>query len=197
MVSTKQSPTNQTYLISITAPHAVEFTTSRITDVLERHGLTSTPLPAMIPVLETSNLPPPPVPGLLPGCFETLKPGTRMEIESEADWLLWPVDSGVWLEELAVALNFQEEPDTGLISQNYPMRRGIPLARMNENGMDIALVSAEVNSILEKPPGWRALNLVCWSVEYVTGRPWQLSAAWYPLWRRRLKRAPKSTNNNK
>ena len=197
MVSTKQSPTNQTYLISITAPQAVEITTNLITDVLERHGLTSTPLPPMIPILETSNPPPPPVPGLLPSCFEALKPGKEMEIESESGWLLWPVNSGAWLEQLAAALNLPEESDTGLTSQNYPMRGGIPLARMNENGKDIALASAEVNSLLEKPPGWRALNLVCWSVEYVNDRPWQLSAAWYPLWRRRLRRAPKSTNNNK
>jgi hypothetical protein len=46
-------------------------------------------------------------------------------------------------------------------------------------------------------PGWRALNLVCLSVEYLPGRPWYDSCAWYSLWRRRLKRAPVSTNNNK
>ncbi len=194
MTSVKPSPTNRTYLVSVTAPQTVVLAAGNLIRVLEGSGLITSPLPPVIPILETSDIPAVPVPGLLPVCTEPLILGKHFSLdtaETQGGWILWPVDSTGWFDSLAEALALtmpqSNNPGAGL----YPLRKGIPLTRESSGK------SPEVSYSLENGPGWRALNLVCWSIEYLIERPWYLSATWYPLWRRRLKRAPKPTNNNK
>ena len=197
MVSVKQSPINRTYLIAISTPQAVELAVRKLAGVLEQNGMTSSPLPGLISVLEISSPPGPPVPGLLPACRAPLKLVENLEIDEKSGWIYWPVSSGGWINELSASLGDRENerrlPESGIL----PRRQGIALARGENQGMESILSSPEVSKILENPLGWRALNLVCWSVESVSGRPWEKSASWYPLWQRRLSRAPKLTNNNK
>lgn len=194
MASIETSPTNRTYLVSVSAPQTVVQAAGNLMDVLKRSGLITSPLPPIIPILESSDMPPVPVPGLLPVCTEPLILGKHLSLDTagtQDGWVVWPVDSSGWFDSLAETLAPVGVSDRESESLIYPLSGGIPLAR-DSNG-----TSPEVNYRIENVPGWRALNLVCWSIEYLTERPWYLSAAWYPLWRRRLKRAPKPTNNNK
>lgn len=197
MVSVKQSPINRTYLIAIGTPQAVELAVRKLAGVLEQDGMTSSPLPGLIPVLEISSPPGPPVPGLLPACHAPLKLAENLKIDANSGWIYWPVNTGGWINELSAGLGDRENerrlPGSGIL----PLRLGIALARGENQGMESILSSPEVSKILENLPGWRALNLICWSVESISGRPWEQSASWYPLWQRRLSRAPKLTNNNK
>lgn len=197
MVSVKQSPINRTYLIAISTPEAVELAVRKLAGVLEQNGMTSSPLPGLIPVLEISSPPGPPVPGLLPACRAPLKLVENLEIDAKSGWIYWPVNAGGWLNELSAGLGDRENERMLHESGILPLRLGIALARWDKRGMESILSSPEVSKILENPPGWRALNLCCWSVESISGRPWEQSVSWYPLWQRRLSRAPKLTNNNK
>jgi len=196
MTSGRQSPTNRTYLISITAPQSVADICTRLQGVLMESGLTDAPVPPGIPLIQTIQDPGPPVPGRLPPCDTPLIMAGDL---SGDDWISWPVESSGWLEELTRTLVVHAEEN--LVSttpeQLFTTRAGIPLAKRCGKNRNPDLASTEVSKILENIPGWRALNLVCWSVEYLASRPWYQSAAWYPLWHRRLRRAPLSTNINK
>jgi len=196
MTSDIPSPTNRTYLISITAPQSVSNVCSVFQNLLRGYGLTDAPFPPGIPILQTVEDPGPPVPGLLPACSEPLVLNGEL---STGDWITWPVKSSGWLGNLRKAL--KEHAGSVSVSDTetklFTPLSGIPLARNSgEDGFQ-DLRSTEVSNILKDIPGWRALNLVCWDIEYLASRPWYQSVSWYPLWRRRLKRAPLKTNINK
>lgn len=190
MASYEPSPTNQTYLISIAPPQEVEQSVARLTDNLKSRRFPTSPLPPMIPILETTDKPAAPVPGLLPVCTESLRPGKQLTIDSGSAWILWPVESSGWFDRLAEALTQADSPGDSEGCDLFPLRRGIPLALIDGEGYLSTDETPEIS-------GWRALNLICWSIEFLPGRPWYMSVSWYPLWRRRLKRAPGLTNNNK
>jgi len=196
MNSGRQSPTNRTYLISITAAQSVAGTCSRLQNLLHDYGLTSFPFPPGIAVLQINRDPGPPVPGRLPACDTPLVMAGHLAAE---DWITWPVESSAWLEKLTEALTEHAggASVTGKHEQLSIPRFCIPLARVSGRERIPDLTSAEVGSILKNIPGWRSINLVCWNIEYLAARPWYKSTAWYPLWQRRLKRAPLSTNINK
>jgi len=177
-------------MISITAPQSVAGLCTGLQDLFRCSGMTDSPLPPGIPVLQTEMYPGPPVPGHLPVCDSPLVMADNLI--TAGDWISWPVESSGWLEKLTEEL--VEHAGKKSVDRRqegiFPPHAGIPLARSGRKDRIPDPASTGVSRILRNNPGWRALNLVCWNVEYLTSRPWYQSAAWYPIWRRRLRRAP-------
>jgi len=191
----KPSPTDKTYLIYLSAPQSVSETASRLKSFLFRKGVIDNPLSPGIPLLQMQREPKPPVPGLLPACDIPLRmiKNIRTEVDTVlGSWIIWPTDSYEWLKNLTVSLTetYREASISPQNKQLLPMGKGIPLARFEQKAIPINLQAEDVNSILKTIPGWRAMILSCWDIEYLSDRPWYTSALWVPIWQRRLKRAP-------
>lgn len=189
MGSTGQSPINRRYLISITTPQKLDLSTRTVKEELRLGGLVTFPLPSMVPILESERRPSAPVTGLLPVCVEPLVPEKHLEFDSETGWIFWPVDSAGWFSQLAKALTQEGTPNRNGDQVLSPQCAGIPLAQ--SSGAEMIDMTAHIEG------GWRSLILVCWNLEFLRERPWHHSVSWYPIWQRRLKRAPKVTNINK
>jgi len=202
MIFCKPSPTIRTYLVSILAAQSVTLKAERLKGVFSREGNQISPLPPGIPLLQSDRKPRPPVTGLLPICDGPLNLAAQLIKERESidgGWAIWPVESSVWLTRLAEVLaeNLKGSSDSRPNNPILPTLKGIPLARLDEGKEPSNLQSPEVNTIIESPPGWRTLTLICWDIEYMKGRSWYISVAWQTLWQRRLKRAPEITNLDK
>ena len=208
MGSDTSSPTCHRYLQGISAPQEMVRVIADGRGSLAKAGWIPSPLIPMVPILETSWKPSPPVPGLLPPCPAAIRPGERWERSGDPEkWLIWPVDAGLWFADLARALASRGRydgidgdfgsGDNGEAHDNprlFPAGPGIPLAAdPRENG-----AAPEIPTrVIPERIGWRALNLICWELEYTGNRKWYMSLRWRLLWHRRLKRAQQLTNNNK
>ncbi len=201
MSANKTSPIKRTYLITLSPPQGIVQTAMQLMAEFRRRGLLTSPIPPAVPILEIIKEPKPPVAGLLPVCTEALEAMKFLSL-SEGGWVYWPVESEGWFEKLAAALsqgNTQGKNESQPNSQTplYPNCPGLPLARFEGSSSEAGFMSQEIINILKTNHGWRALNLSCWYIEYLAHRPWYKSTMWYPIWQRRLKRAPVSTNKNK
>lgn len=190
----KPSPTIRTYIVSVLAAQSVSLKVERLKVLLAREGNQIFPLPPGIPLFQSEIKPKPPVPGLLPICNRPLILASQLlkeGVSANINWAIWPVESSVWLTSLAEVLveNSKGLSVSNPVNKIFPTLKGIPLARLEKGNGTFNLMSPEVNSIIETPPGWRTLTLVCWDIEYLKGRPWYTSFAWKILWHRRLKRA--------
>ena len=202
MAFCKSSPTVRTYIVSILAPQSVSMKTERLKEVLSQEGNQISPLPPGIPLLQSTIKPRPPVPGLLPICDGPLILESQLIKERDTidgGWTIWPVRSSVWLTRFTEVLadNWKGLSVSRPNNPILPTLKGIPLARLDGGKGPSNLQSPEMNTIIESPPGWRTLTLICWDIEYLKGRPWNNSVAWQTLWQRRLKRAPEIANLDK
>jgi len=188
--------------VSILAAQSVSMKADRLKEMLSREGNQISPLPSGIPLLQSTVKPRPPVPGLLPICDGPLILESQLIKESNSinrGWLIWPVESSVWLTHLAEVLaeNLKKTTESRPNNPILPILKGIPLARSDGGKNSSNLPLTEAHTIIETPPGWRTLTLVCWDIEFLIERPWYKSVAWQTLWQRRLKRAPARANLNK
>ena len=201
MESDKPSSNGRVFLIGLESPQSVIIATRGLFQELTQSSLS--PLPAHVPLIQTEIPPSPPVPGLLPTAQKPLKLA-ESAIEagrqcSDERWLIWPVDSSGWFSQLSEALIrhmlARKKNGAGPRITNsqplFPLRRGIPLAVVENSTM-----IGSLGRIPLPRAGWRTMNLVCWAIEYLVERPWYMSVAWYPIWRRRLKRAPKTMDKD-
>ena len=125
MPSASQSPTLSRYLVSLRIPQQLEVRAAETGMALGRAGYLPAPMEPLMPVAEFSRMPVEPVPGLIPGPDEAIRPGDRPVFSG--GWWIWPVDGQGWFENLATALTVQDEP-RGIPPVLFPLCRGIPLA---------------------------------------------------------------------
>ena len=191
------SPTECLYLIGLTAPQQVSAEAWRMRSAAAGPGRVSDPLPPMIPLVESRSPLRPPVPGLLPPCTSPLRVGAGPALTEDGRLAYLPVDASGWLRALASTLAQAcgaDEDRAGSENSLYPPVSGIPAAFALLGGRE-EISPPEFPA--GDPPRWRVLMLECFRIEWIADRPWYLSVAWSLQWRRRLKRAPSETNNDK
>ncbi len=186
MKSNQPSPSGELYCTCLLTPQAVNIPVQKLQKEHFILGRIPAPLPPLLPILYSSSLPSPPVPGLLPGCKHPIVLHSSLKLISNAQWIIWPVNAGTWFTTLQKTL-FKEFP-SNLPDSLFPLLEGIPIAYNSQpdNNLPITQPIETVN--------WRSLNLACFSIRYNPERLWFLSTYWREEWRRRLPRAPQNKN---
>lgn len=186
MKSNQPSPSGELYCTCLLTPQAVNIPVQKLQKEHFILGRIPAPLPPLLPILYSSSLPSPPVPGLLPGCKHPIVLHSSLKLISNAQWIIWPVNAGTWFTTLQKTL-FKEFP-SNLPDSLFPLLEGVPIAYNSQpdNNLPITQPIETVN--------WRSLNLACFSIRYNPERLWFLSTYWREEWRRRLPRAPQNKN---
>lgn len=184
---------SQYFLIGLHPPQSVAIAVQKLKGIYAAQGTITAPFP-ILPVLHSCSPPSPPVPGLLPVCTQVITVGSSLAIAPDGGWLTLPVDAGEWLFNLG-----RHFPSTGkntLPGEVYPVCTGIPIAWLSSIPPG-SVLSAQLMDILPCSIGWRALNLVCYEINFSRSRPWFMAVHWREMWRRRLRRAPRTAANDK
>ena len=191
MIGNRPPPFPRLFCTALLAPQAVAIPVRRLRASFAAQGRIPAPFPPMVPLLYSSDPPPPPVPGLLPVCQHPLSLGLSLESAVDSRWVIWPVDSGPWFLELQKSLS--EESNLRFPDGLFPLGQGIPLAWSQVHGFaDYGLT--DQLAAHGQVPRWRALSLVCYAFTFRPERSWYLSVYWRELWKRRLRRAPAISN---
>lgn len=195
-MSIRQEPsTHKLFLIACKAPQSVEIPCQSIKKRFIQQGALSAPMPPIVPLLYSHSYPPPPVPGLLPACSSPLCMKNMLQKCSGNDWIIWPVDSGSWFSDLLTTLG----SDDNVIKPefSFPLGAGIPI--ILDTHKEDCLFSEKsydekIQAIVRSDYSWRALHLVCYSLEFQDRQKWFRSIYWEQMWIRRLRRAPAQAN---
>jgi hypothetical protein len=166
-----------------------------------KNGFITNPLPPFLPLSESTEKPKEPVTGLLPEINKEILLTGKLRIEENRKWILWPVE-----KEISENLRFFAEKFTEMFisSAAASADNHYTLLPLNKG-----LVISENRSLIQPPPGeelnnlfdkadklinihfnWKKLELVCYKIEYPSGRNWLSAVSWQRLWKRRLKRIP-------
>lgn len=178
MIHQGVSPSNRFYCVGLLPPEEVNATAMRLRQSHVAMGEIPAPLAPIIPLQYYAHRPSPPVPGRLPLCSHPIVPGEYLELNPDAHWVIWPVYSGNWFCEMQEALS--GTANSCLPAYLFPLKQGIPIGTEKSHNFLEAIAEHR----------WRALNLVCYGVRFITERRWYLSLYWHQEWQRRLRRAP-------
>jgi len=155
------------------------------------------PMEPMVPILVCTERPKAPVAGLMPLCETAIEVGKRLMLDKSSRWLILPVNSNGWFENLRQKLSEsgqKHETQTSVYEDTpaLPLCLGLPLLCMDECGEKPFSSVSEIN--IDEIGGWKALMLICWEIEYLANRPWHHSVYWVSIWKRRLRRAAGAFN---
>ncbi|OQX28842.1 MAG: hypothetical protein B0D92_06855 [Spirochaeta sp. LUC14_002_19_P3] len=171
------------YCIALLAPQSVNIPVLRLKALYAAQGPIPAPLDTIIPLHCTNTQPPPPVPGLLPRCDTPIQLSSALH--RSGNWIIQQAEPQEWFAELKSF--FTTDTVSRLPENLFPLGEGIPLA-----------VSESASPLLSdiEVPSWRALQLICYEISYSARHPWYLSLYWRLLWRRRLRQAPRTFQDN-
>ncbi|PIE05044.1 MAG: hypothetical protein CSA76_01065 [Spirochaetales bacterium] len=179
--------TKRKYLIALDAPESMRLSMEKASLQWKRTEILPLPFPPFIPLLETEQLPPPPVTGLLPACNKPVQFLTRPVLIPRPDcWILPLQDEQQFTalkEALEKLLHKNSKFSASRCSALLPAGKGVPLGIQTGPGTP-ELPEVEIHS------GWRAMKLVCREIEYSSESKWFMLLRWRTLWERRLRRAP-------
>ena len=170
------------------APQNVADKVKQLTQkVLEEGGISSA-LPPMIVLASFSAEPHPLAAGMLAPCEDVLEISDSLRVDSTGKWIILPVKCGRWFDELRRILQELSGQNTfsGLHEDVIQAPDGILIGHY---------VNAAKNYRLNREPTfpslrWRALNMVCFEVQYSVNRPLSKCLYLQEIWKRRLRRAP-------